>query len=184
MPRLLSCLGAPEPDPDSAVSVERAEGAGAVAGISVRVVEPARPVGDPLAASAVVAPSAAIDPSVAHAGPRSLVGDNCCACNLAAFRVVANSGKGEFEHYVADEDILYISFGNDSVYRVVFAVLLDHINKAVVVVVRGTFSFRVHLHYFLYTYFLSALHHSLFAFTSNIGPPASHPPLKNRQIHR
>ena len=79
-------------------------------------------------------------------GPGAVLGDNCCGCHLAAFRVVANSGRGEFEQFVADEDILYMNYGNEEVYKVVFAVVLDHINKAIVLIVRGTFSVRVRSH--------------------------------------
>ena len=97
----------------------------------------------------------------AGAGPGDVEDDNCCACHMAAFRVIANSGAGDLEHFVADEDVVFLTFANDAFYRLVFAVVLDHLNQAVVVVVRGTMSFKVLLFVF------SSSSSSSFSFSSS-----------------
>ena len=103
-------------------------------------------------ASASASVAASSGATHAGAGPGDVEGDNCCACHMAAFRVIANSGAGDLEHFVADEDVVFLTFANDALYRLVFAVVLDHVNQAVVVVVRGTMSFKVLLFFLLLSF--------------------------------
>lgn len=59
-----------------------------------------------------------------------VVGDNCCGCNMAGVRRVAE---------VDEDDIVYASFMN-GIYRSPFLVILDHEYRSVVVSIRGTLS--------------------------------------------
>lgn len=56
--------------------------------------------------------------------------DNCCFCHTAAF-ILENE-----QHNI---DLYYVSFRN-RLYEVPFAVLTDHIQKSVVVAIRGSCS--------------------------------------------
>lgn len=59
-----------------------------------------------------------------------VVGDNCCGCNMAGVRRVAQ---------LDEEDVVYASFEN-GLYQSPFLVLLDHECRSVVVSIRGTLS--------------------------------------------
>lgn len=59
-------------------------------------------------------------------------GDNCCYCYLAGVKYISN---------LSVDDILYASFKNH-LCEIPFCVVVDHKTKKIVVVIRGTLSFR------------------------------------------
>ena len=68
--------------------------------------------------------------TVCGSHPEGVVGDNCCGCNMAGVRRVAQ---------LDEDDVVYASFDN-GLYQSPFLVLLDHAYRSVVVSIRGTLS--------------------------------------------
>lgn len=66
-------------------------------------------------------------------GEPEVVEDNCCGCNVAAFRMMAPS---------EGLDLVYVTYHVD-VGETPFFVALDHRRRAIVISIRGTLSMKV-----------------------------------------
>lgn len=66
-------------------------------------------------------------------GEPEVVEDNCCGCNVAAFRMMAPS---------EGMDLVYVTYHVD-VGETPFFVALDHRRRAIVISIRGTLSMKV-----------------------------------------